>query len=99
MIDADRFHSEPITLSEAKMAASQAERQFLDALVEDPEVAFTAEDREALLGARIPIGCLVKCAVALVGCGPTNPKCIGEFAACVLACFGGGGRDAGSSNS
>ena len=73
------------------MANTEAGRQFLDQLVDDQRVNFSAEDREALLRAGVPIGCILKCAARLVTCGVTNPQCVGEFVACVIGCLGRGG--------
>lgn len=67
---------------------SESERQFMDEMAAE----LSAEERAAL--PRIPIACLVRCAVRLVTCGPTRRECQEEFLECVLRCFGVG-RDEG----
>jgi hypothetical protein len=74
------------------MAVSDNDRQILDALVDAREVSFTAEDREAIVRAGVPVGCVVRCLIDFARCGgPTNPQCVIQFVGCMASCLRGGG--------
>ncbi|HEX2079074.1 MAG TPA: hypothetical protein VHG08_15225 [Longimicrobium sp.] len=81
------FRRVPDLDEEEVFMPSESERRFLDEVGAD----LSAEERAAL--PRIPIACLVRCAVRFVSCGPTRRECQEEFIECILRCFGVGRGD------